>query len=111
MATPTYLRIEITFFPQDMLQEYLFNIKLQVSTLPKIKKKKNSRQNNHSDFFIEIQARFEVSAIIFVFEQNSKLKMLEYSYFGDYNDIISNFIQMTNISLPGIHHIAKFFVI
>ena len=40
-----------------------------------------------------------------------ELKMLEYSYFGDYNDIISNFIQMTNISLPGIHHIAKFFVI
>ena len=78
MATPTYLRIEITFFPQDMLQEYLFNIKLQVSTLPKIKKK-NSRQNNHSDFFIEIQARFEVSAIIFVFEQNSKVKMFGYS--------------------------------
>ena len=40
-----------------------------------------------------------------------ELKMLEYSYFGDYNDIISNFIQMTNISLPGIHHTAKFFVI
>ena len=42
---------------------------------------------------------------------NENLQCLNVRNFRDYIDNNSNFIQMKNISLPGIHHTAKFFVI